>query len=149
MNISNISLQMINSYASGTVIQTPVSKCLPETRESKQNISPAGQKAKIDSTLPPTPLHPLHLLKALVSCTQQCSLAPHLGPALNFHCPSHHYRSPPSHRTANTVTMAFQSTFYTISILCNKGKPLKATYVEVAKATLGWEAEFADASPLK
>lgn len=85
---------MINPYVSGTVTQTVVSKWLPEIGESKKNILPSGQKAKMDSTLLQVHLNPLHVCKGLIYYTQQCSLAPCLGLTLNFYSPFHLYASP-------------------------------------------------------
>lgn len=85
---------MINPYASDTATQTVVSQCLPEIGESKKNILPPGQKAKMNSTSPQVHLNPLHVYKGLIYDTQQCSLSPCLGPNLNFYSPFHLYASP-------------------------------------------------------
>lgn len=61
---------MINLYASGTVIQAPVPKCLSEIGESKKNILPAGQKASTDTPLLQIHLNPMHICKDLISYTQ-------------------------------------------------------------------------------
>lgn len=68
--------------------------CVFQIGESKKDISPAGPKANTDSPQLQIHLHPTQVLKLLMPHTPQHSLAPRLGPALNFHSPFHLYLFP-------------------------------------------------------